>query len=246
MSMTTVEDLVAEGRRIGAAAAQVPLPLRVRGGVGVALCCPSARSGPLRREYGDLDLVGRRRDARCITEFLESHGYRGDREFNALQASGRMLFWDLERERQLDVFLDVLDMCHRVDLSRRLEGQGPALAPADLLVCKLQVFETNEKDLVDIAALLCDHELTAGSDDGIDAHYVAALAAADWGLWRTATLVLERVGAYLRERPALAQAHANAEALSLRIEQMPKTRGWRLRARIGERKRWYQLPEDKE
>jgi hypothetical protein len=108
------------------------------------------------------------------------------------------------------------------------------------------LFETNEKDLVDIAALLCDHELTAGSDDGIDAHYVAALTAADWGPWRTATLVLERVAGYLRERPALAGAHANAEALSLRIEPMPKTRGWRLRARIGDRKRWYQLPEEKQ
>jgi hypothetical protein len=29
-----------------------------------------------------------------------------------------------------------------------------------------------------------------------------------------------------------------------RIEAEPKGRGWKLRARIGERKRWYELPEE--
>ena len=29
-----------------------------------------------------------------------------------------------------------------------------------------------------------------------------------------------------------------------RIEEEPKSRGWRMRAKIGERKRWYELPEE--
>jgi hypothetical protein len=29
-----------------------------------------------------------------------------------------------------------------------------------------------------------------------------------------------------------------------RVEREPKTRAWRLRARIGKRKRWYELPEE--
>jgi hypothetical protein len=29
-----------------------------------------------------------------------------------------------------------------------------------------------------------------------------------------------------------------------RIEVAPKTRSWRMRAKIGERKRWYELPEE--
>jgi hypothetical protein len=32
-------------------------------------------------------------------------------------------------------------------------------------------------------------------------------------------------------------------ALIDRIEAEPKTRGWKLRSKIGERKRWYELPE---
>jgi hypothetical protein len=31
-----------------------------------------------------------------------------------------------------------------------------------------------------------------------------------------------------------------------RIEAEPKSRGWKLRAKIGERKRWYELPEEVE
>ena len=29
-----------------------------------------------------------------------------------------------------------------------------------------------------------------------------------------------------------------------RIEEEPKSRGWKLRAKVGERKRWYELPEE--
>jgi hypothetical protein len=29
-----------------------------------------------------------------------------------------------------------------------------------------------------------------------------------------------------------------------RIEEAPKSRAWKLRAKIGERKRWYDLPEE--
>ena len=34
------------------------------------------------------------------------------------------------------------------------------------------------------------------------------------------------------------------DALAAAAEQVPKTRRWRLRSRIGERKRWYELPEE--
>ena len=37
----------------------------------------------------------------------------------------------------------------------------------------------------------------------------------------------------------------NREELEERIEAEPKSRAWRLRAKIGERKRWYELPEER-
>jgi len=37
---------------------------------------------------------------------------------------------------------------------------------------------------------------------------------------------------------------AAVEALSETLEQAPKGRRWKLRDRIGERKRWYEIPEE--
>jgi hypothetical protein len=44
-----------------------------------------------------------------------------------------------------------------------------------------------------------------------------------------------------RERARVAE---RLSAVLRRIEEEPKSRGWKLRAKIGERKRWYELPEE--
>jgi hypothetical protein len=41
-----------------------------------------------------------------------------------------------------------------------------------------------------------------------------------------------------------AQITSTIAALVSAMEHAPKTRGWKLRARIGERKRWYDEPEE--
>jgi hypothetical protein len=46
------------------------------------------------------------------------------------------------------------------------------------------------------------------------------------------------------EIPDRAAVEERAEEVLRRIEAEPKTRGWRLRAKVGERKRWYELPEE--
>ena len=63
-------DVVAEGRRIGGAASAAGVALKLTGGVAVAPRCPSARRAPLQRDYADIDVVGRARDRRAITELL--------------------------------------------------------------------------------------------------------------------------------------------------------------------------------
>ncbi|MFN8202610.1 MAG: hypothetical protein U0S48_08605 [Solirubrobacteraceae bacterium] len=46
-----------------------------------------------------------------------------------------------------------------------------------------------------------------------------------------------------RDRPEPPPGHRLAHALAALGEE-PKSRGWKIRARIGERKRWYELPEE--
>jgi hypothetical protein len=239
-------DPVAEGLRIAEAAAARALPVRMLGGVAVAVLCPSARQRPLARDYADVDLAttGRARDD--VVRLLGSLGYRGDKEFNALHGHHRLYFWDAENSRQVDVFVDEANLCHRIDLRPRLEAVPRTLSLADLTVLKLQVVETNRKDFLDICAIFADHDLSE-DDSGVNVPYIARLAASDWGLWRTLGMVAAKSALFARELPDFEAADRVEERLGrLRtaLDGAPKTRGWKLRARIGERKRWYEIPEE--
>jgi hypothetical protein len=241
-----LSDPVAEGTRIAEAAAERSLPLRVLGGVAVAILCPSSRKPPLQREYGDIDLATTGSAKKDVTKLMESLGYTGDREFNMLHGHRRLFFWDEVNKRQVDVFVDEANLCHRVDLKRRIEVCPRTLSLADLAVLKLQIVETNEKDYLDVCALFADHELSE-DESGVNVAYIANLAASDWGLWRTLGMVAERSEMFAREVPGFDAGERVAERLSqlrMRLDSVPKTRSWKLRSRVGDRKRWYELPEE--
>ena len=244
--MEPFADPVAEGTRIAEAAAERDVPLRLVGGVAVAVLCPSSRQPPLQRTYGDIDLATRGSAKREVAALLESLGYAPDREFNTLHGHRRLFFFDEHNQRQVDVFVDEANLCHRIDLRDRLELVPLTLSLADLTVLKLQVVETNEKDYLDLCAIFADHDLSA-DENGVNVSHIAALAGADWGLWRTLGIVAERSAQFARELPGFGAGDRVAERLErLRagLEDAPKSRGWKLRARIGDRKRWYELPEE--
>jgi hypothetical protein len=239
-------DPVAEATRIGQAAADRGLPLRILGGVAVALLCPSSRRPPLQREYADIDLVTTGSARAGVAELIKSLGYVGDREFNMLHGHRRLFFWDEGNGRQVDVFVDEANLCHRIDLRRRIEVAPLTVSPADLAVLKLQIVETNEKDYLDVCAIFADHQLTS-DERGVNSAYIAHLCAGDWGLWRTLEMVAERSREFALGLPDFGAADLVAERLqTLRSElaEVPKTRRWKLRARVGEKKRWYEIPEE--
>jgi hypothetical protein len=241
---TPLADLRDEVTRVLDAVAQHQVVLRVTGGLAVWLRCPSAQRPPLQREFKDLDLVGRAGQAQPIGALLERLGYLADREFNQLHGHQRLFFWDPANERQLDVFIERMSMSHMLDLAGRLDLEDRTIPLADLLLTKLQVFETNEKDLKDATALLVDYPI---GGDGIDADRVADVLSSDWGWWRTATATLDKVVAYSNHLDHFEEADTvrrRAEELRARIDQAPKSARWRLRARVGERIRWYEVPEE--
>lgn len=236
-----------EARRVATAAEAAGVTLRVTGGVGVALTCSSASTDPLARIYSDIDVVSHAKERKAVTALLLELGYCADDAFNALHGARRLFFWDATNDRQLDVFLDKVEMCHVIDLRDRLEAPGLVLTPADLLLMKLQVVESNVKDLTDIVCLLTDKDFTRGTDAGIDLDYLAALAAEDWGLWRTVTMVADRAGSWARQAAGLAspeRVQRQVREFVDTLEAAPKSRAWRLRARVGDRKKWYMTPEE--
>jgi hypothetical protein len=244
--MDPLADPLAEGRRVAAAAAEQTIPLRLLGGVAIALRCPSSQAAPLKRGYADIDCAVRGDGRDKTVEFLAGLGYEPDREFNTLHGQRRLYFWDRSNERHLDVFVEEANLCHRISLGERIGVNPMTLSLADLTVLKLQVMETNEKDYIDLCALFADHELSE-DESGINVSYITNLGASDWGLWRTMGLVAERSERFALELAGFAASQQVAERLRrLRgdLDAAPKTRKWKLRARVGERKRWYELPEE--
>jgi hypothetical protein len=92
------------------------------------------------------------------------------------------------------------------------------------------------------------HDVADHDDDAVNGHRIAELCAGDWGLWRTITANLARcremIGEYDLTDEDRRRISDRFGAVLERIEDEPKSRGWKLRARIGERKRWYELPEE--
>jgi hypothetical protein len=146
------------------------------------------------------------------------------------------------------VFVGAFRMCHVIPLTERLSAGEWTVPLAELLLTKLQIVELNEKDVRDTVLLFHGHDVADHDDDAVNGHRIAELCANDWGLWRTITANLlrcrEMIGSYdLPDEDGRRIADRFGAVLD-RIEAEPKSRGWKLRARIGERKRWYELPEE--
>ena len=236
-------DVVTEGRRVLGAAREAGLTLRLLGGVAVNV---RSRGLPpaLTREYKDLDFATTKKSSGDLQKLLRDLGYEPHLGFNAMNGRERLLFYDNPNERQVDVFVSAFRMCHEIPLERRLDVDEETVPLAELLLTKLQIIELNEKDVRDTVALLLEHEVTE-DDAGVNASHVAQLCADDWGLWRTISRNLEalrgRVESYDVDREAVSDRVA---VILERIEAEPKSRSWRMRAKVGERKRWYELPEE--
>ena len=251
--MTTLTDPVEETRRILEAAAEARLIIRSIGGVGVALIAPTIGRLEPRRSYHDIDLVAPA-GTPPITRLMTALTYEPARDFNTLNGSERLLFHDAGG-RRVDVFIDTLRMCHELPFRERLglEAWPWTLPAADLLLSKLQIVEQTDRDAQDVMGLLADHELAESDRDGIELQRIRAVCGNDWGWWRTVDDNLERLIARWIEptttdesAPVGARARALDRARALReaLDACPKSIGWRTRAAVGSRIRWYDLPEE--
>jgi hypothetical protein len=237
-----IDRLIDEGRETVAEAEARGLAVRLIGGVGIRLLLGDRFDPAYARVPRDIDAITRRRDARGLEQLLEERGWAPAREFNALNGARRLLFHDPLSEAQVDVFVEAFEMCHALPLADRLDGPGPALEATDLLMTKLQIVELNEKDRSDLYALLGGCGVATGGPDAIDPGRIADLTSRDWGLHHTFELNLARLREGLGDDSA--ELRAGIDAIAAAMEDAPKTRGWKVRAKIGERKRWYDDPEE--
>ena len=249
---TPATDIVIEAQRIIDEAEKKQITLRLFGGLAVRFHCPSATHRALSRKYADIDFMGLKKQARGMKKLFVDLGYTSRDIFNALHGDTRLIFNDIENGRRVDVFLDVFEMCHKLDFKDRLLIDKYTIPLADLLATKLQVVEITEREYRDIIALVHDHEITdTETPDAINGQYLAKLCAEDWGIYKTFTInlgnILNALAQYQLDEEGEKTVRKRIEDLKTRIDNAPKSTRWKLRSKIGEKKQWYELPEmDKE
>lgn len=242
-------------REVIAAASSDGLALRTIGGVAVWQRLPdhdrrayeAVRSPPK-----DLDAIAPRRSSQAIQQVFAAAGYVADERLIAWHGDHRHRYVRVddagEPVIEVDVFLGRAPACHPFDLEDFTAVPGPAIGSTDLLLQKLQIVESSLKDLLDVAFLLATHEPEQAERDGtLSAARVADLLSRDWGFHHTATENLdkaERAAAEMLEAEPASRAVEHARRLREAVDAAPKSGRWKLRARVGTRKQWYEDVEE--
>jgi hypothetical protein len=241
------KELFSEADRIVSAADARGITLRLIGAIAIRLHSETARKD-MSRDLTDLDFVGYGKERKKIDSMLQELGYDADWAFNTLHPSN-IRFNIKASELHIDIWLDIFEMCHRFDFTHRLHLDKPTLPVTDLLMTKLQIVESNEKDVKDIFSLVLDHDLAENDEDTehINVKYFQELCSKDWGIYKTFTTniikIMPMVDSYVLLEEQRALVKSRLTALLEDIEKTPKKMSWKLRAMVGEKQIWYETPE---
>jgi hypothetical protein len=255
-------DPLPEAISLARGAAEAGLGLKLLGGLAVRVITPGLP--PRLRAGQDMDFACLSRGRKSVSEFLARSGCEPDRRFNSLNGD-RQMYFTAPSGRPIDLMVDRLNMCHVLDFRPTFGALPYTLAPMDILLSKLQVVELNEKDARDIIQMLAGVPIgqqeqgnqaqgnqAQGNSEGavLDTDRFARLLAGDWGWWRTVTGNLEKLPGLADDQPELVPPNAPHDPLAQAAEllelarSVPKSMKWKVRAGVGDRVRWYELPEE--
>jgi hypothetical protein len=227
------------------------IELRILGSLAYRLHCPAnvRLFEEMKRDLTDIDFAASGKQRKDVRAFLERLGFVIDQDLLVTTEGARFAFTQPDTGMIVDVFFDQLNFCHPIPLRDRLSLDYPTITPTDLLLEKMQIVEINPKDIKDSTVLLLEHPLDAGGSDSVDGGYIAELLATDWGFYYTVTQNLGRLRQQVSEATLSEEqvqvVHERIDGLTDLIEHQPKTRKWKVRARIGPRVKWYQEVAEK-
>lgn len=244
---TAWDEITAQAAGIVAGSEKAGVTLRVLGSAGIRLHCPAP--GPLMdvldRPVKDIDLLVPEKQRKPMRRYLESLGYVTDRDLLIAMEGTRYCFKHPDGGAELDVFVERLNFCHPVEVRSRLHLHQVTLPIEELLLAKLQIIELTTTDVMDLGVLLATHDIgSVGDPEVIDAGHIAGLFARDWGFHHTATRNLRKVADLTGERHD--HVTQRVDRLLAAIDAEPKSLGWRMRDKVGERKQWWQDVDEKE
>lgn len=230
------------------------IQLRILGSIAYRLQCPANLHlfEDMARVLTDVDFAGLKSQNRKVREFFLSEGYSPDEGVYMASEGARHIYLHPKTKLNVDVFADELYFCHRIPFDGRLDIDYPTITTTDLLLEKMQIVEINLKDFKDTLVLLLEHPLGSPADGTkhIDVGYICDMMARDWGFYYTFRTNLKRVESYISEFPSISAEEgsiirARIKELLDAVEAAPKSMKWKLRAKIGTRKIWYQEVTEK-
>ncbi len=253
--MTAWAQLHDEAIEVVVGSGQVGVTLRVVGSAGIRLHCagPGEAMDRLGRPAKDIDFVVPKQDRKGMRRFLESRGYVADRDLLVAMEGMRYSFAHPATNVQIDVFVERLEFNHTIEVRERLDRHSITIPLEELLLQKLQIVALTTTDLLDLGVLLATHPVAmrGASGEDIDGAHVAALLARDWGFHHTAVRNLHRLRDVVGQNVDLGQQVNDAirdriDVLLDAIERRPKSMGWRMRAKVGERMQWWEDVDERE
>ena len=241
--------LMREAERIIKAADEENVILRLMGAIAFRLHCPKYRSYlENNRKLTDIDFASYSSERSKVEDLLEKLGYVTQSYVQvAASVYGRSFYWKKDdKQIKVDVFWDRLKMCHEIDFTDRLHLDKPTIPLSELLQEKLQIVKLNLKDVKDIAVLLLEHDVAEKTSDRevVDLSHILRRASKDWGYYYTFSSNLKKIQAVLPELEIFSEAERSivdkkVDLILKAFEKVPKSLSWKLRAKIGTKKKWY-------
>jgi hypothetical protein len=213
--------------------------------VSFAEKCP-----PVRRTLTDLDFITYSKHEKRVMEAFKDCGYEQDRARAYLRnISGRSLLENPSNHLIVDLFFDKLAYNHSIDLNGRLEKDPLTIPLADLFLEKTQIVQINEKDVKDMILLLREHPIGQGDEETVNIDRICKLLSDDWGFCFTVTTNLGKISEYAKNLEGLHEGDRNdvlskIDGLKNAIESSPKSLSWKMRSRVGPKKKWYEDVEE--
>lgn len=249
------EHFVAEALGLVQEAEAEGIRLRILGSLAYRIHCPQnlALFDAMERDLTDIDFAADRKQAKEVKRFITNRGYVEDQRMTASTEGSRYYFEQPDTGLGVDVFYDELYFCHKIPLRDRLALDSPTITTCDLLLEKMQIVELNLKDVKDTLVLLLEHPVSGDGADSeeIDSDYLAGVLSDDWGFYYTVTNNLDKVENFLPDFEAIGPEQGRVirgrlQQLREKIESAKKSRKWKMRARIGPKRKWYQDVGEKE
>jgi len=192
-----------------------------------------------------MDAITLTEDRKKLESFFKQNGFNAEPRMRRTPAiwAYRNVYVGPDSKSSIDVFFDKLEMSHTIDLRKRLSVDSPTIPLADLFLAKMQIHEINEKDVKDAIVLIRAHEISDNEQESINEKYIAQLLSQDWGFYHTVTINLNKTKLLLHDYKIddtdKNDVLSKVDRLLNRIEEEPKSSTFRFRARIGEKKKWY-------